>query len=302
MVGRTLGDLRERVDALASSDGPFYLRCARTGDRPVPAAGRRFAARADARRAARVVERYRATLRRYDPHVPYYDVIVCQGVASDPPDGPSDRTFGATLSTPVLDAATPRSSNRTLVEFCHRVAAAVFESLSAAGHDAVEAATMDAYADLADGVADPDRLCLHLLERLATDVAAGLTADEQAALLDAAATRLGPHRSGAAKPVSATLGHLEDHGVLGEHLRSPWSIDLDDGRRAVDVRLSGYALSPRDGRLPVLPLAVDLYRRRPDWPLSSIRVVDLGDAWRLSFVFRQLSDPDGLATAPIDEV
>jgi len=301
MVGRTLGDLRERVDTLASDDGTFYLRCARTGDRPVPAAGRRFAARADARSAAHAVERYRATLRRYDPHVPHYDVIVCQDVESDSLDAPSDRTFEATLSTPVLDAATPQSSNRALVEFCHRVAAAVFESLSAAGHDAVEASTMDAYAGLADAVTDPDRLCLHLLERLAMDVAAGLPPDEQAALLDAAATRLGPHRSATEEPVSATLGHLEDHGLLGAHLRSPWSIDLDDGRRTVDVRLSGYALSPRDGRLPVLPLAVDLYRRRPDWPLSSIRVVDLGDAWRVSFVFRRGSDPDGLATVPIDE-
>jgi hypothetical protein len=79
----TLAELRERVDALASADGAFYLVCARTGARPVPAAGRRFAARATARSAARAVERYRATLRRYDPRVPSHDVIVCQDAPLD---------------------------------------------------------------------------------------------------------------------------------------------------------------------------------------------------------------------------
>jgi hypothetical protein len=75
-TGTPLADVRGRIESLASPDGEFYLRCGRTGDRPVPAAGLRFETRAMARRAARATERYRAMLRRYDPRVPHYDVIV----------------------------------------------------------------------------------------------------------------------------------------------------------------------------------------------------------------------------------
>jgi hypothetical protein len=304
MVGHTLADLRGHVESLSSDDGAFFLVCARTGDRPVPAAGRRFDGRATARSAARAVERYRSTLRRYDPRVPHYDVIVCQ----DTPHGSSvdgaDRSADRTLSEPVLDAATPRPSNRALVEFCHRVAAAVFESLSTAGHDAVEETVMDAYTDLADRVTDPDCLCLHLLEQLATEMETGLTAAEQASLLAAAATRLEPLDSPDERPVSVTLDRLVDRGLLGAYCRSPWSVDIDDGRRSVDVRLSAYALSPRRGRLPVFPLVIELHRRRLDWPPSSIRATDIDadGGWRVSLAFRRDADPVGLASAPIEEV
>ncbi len=74
----TLVDIRDRIRELASESGEFALVCARYGDRPVPAAELRFDSRAVARAAARETERYRATLRRYDPQLPYYDVIVCQ--------------------------------------------------------------------------------------------------------------------------------------------------------------------------------------------------------------------------------
>ena len=78
MPDSTLTDTRDRIEALASADGRYYVTCARTGDRPVPAAGHRFPNRATARTAARLTERYRAVLRRYDPQTPSYNLIVCQ--------------------------------------------------------------------------------------------------------------------------------------------------------------------------------------------------------------------------------
>ena len=85
MHDSTLTGIRDRIEALASADGRYYVACARTGDRPVPAAGHQFPDRATARAAARLTERYRATLRRYDSQVSPYDLIVCQrpGAATD---------------------------------------------------------------------------------------------------------------------------------------------------------------------------------------------------------------------------
>jgi hypothetical protein len=80
MPDSTLAGIRERIEALASADGRYYVTCARTGDRPVPAAGHRFPDRATARAAARLTERYRAVLRWYDPQVPYHDIVVRQAV------------------------------------------------------------------------------------------------------------------------------------------------------------------------------------------------------------------------------
>lgn len=78
MIGTTLTDIRERLEGLAGEGGEYVLVCARYGERPVPAADLRFDSRSDARTAARATERYRAALRRYDPQLPRYDVIVCQ--------------------------------------------------------------------------------------------------------------------------------------------------------------------------------------------------------------------------------
>lgn len=78
MVDLTLAPIRAYVEALASDGGEYYVVCGRTGSRPVPATGKRFASRTSARLAARASERYRAALRRYDPQVPHYDLIVCQ--------------------------------------------------------------------------------------------------------------------------------------------------------------------------------------------------------------------------------
>lgn len=303
MTGRTLAELRTSIERLASPDGEFYLVCARTGDHPVPSVGMRFTDRATARRAARAVEQYRTALRRYDPRFPYYDVVVSQGESTQSPtDG---RTAGDpstptdwTLSDPVLHDTVVPPSKRDLVEFCHRVAAAVFEALSDTGHDAAERGVMDAYTDLATTVADPDDLCLSLLERMAAELDARLPPREQADVLADAATRLrtvdrDDH------PLPATLGSLQGCGLLGDYVQSPWSADLDEGTRSTVVRLSNYALSPRDGRLPVLPLVLGLYRRQSDPPPSSVRVVDAADGWRVTLALSNDGEPNGLLSAPI---
>jgi hypothetical protein len=312
MVGSTLVGLRERVEALASVEGEYYLVCGRTGDRPVPAAGLRFADREAARNAAGAVERYRAALRRYDPQFPYHDVIVCQndaGLAATRGADDGRRDGGRdgipdpsnwTLSDPIFDRAVVGSPNRDLVEFCHRVAAVVFETLSDDGHDAVERAVMDAYTDLAETVADPDDLCLCLLESIATELDARLSPAEQADALADAAVRLTPVDPSDG-PLSATLRSLQGCGLLGDYLQSPWSADLDADTRAVDVRLSDYALSPRYGRLPVLPIVLGLYRRQPAPPPSSLRVTDVEDGWRITLALSTDAEPNGLVSAPITD-
>jgi hypothetical protein len=71
----SLRSLRRRVDALAAPDGAFVVAAADVGVRPVPATGLRFDSLDDAREAARLTERYRRALRRYDSRLPRYDVV-----------------------------------------------------------------------------------------------------------------------------------------------------------------------------------------------------------------------------------
>ena len=306
MVGNTLVRIREHVEALAVDDGTYYLVCARTGDRPVPAAALRFGSRPTARAAARATEQYRAALRRYDPRLPFYDVVVCEDAPEPTGAGRSDLPPSA--GVPTLDGPAPTSAadreptgpeRRRLVEFCHRVAAAAFEALSDDGYDAVETAVMDAYFDLAETVADPDDLCFCLLESLATELGSALTPAEQADVLSRAARQLSP-TGPAERPLTATLASLRELGLFDDFTRSPGATDLEGGTRSVVVRLSDYALSPRRGRLPVLPVVVDLYRRELDWPPSGLRVVDDGDGWRVTFAFARNADPAGLVSVPIE--
>jgi hypothetical protein len=303
MVGMTLVEIREHVESLASEDGEYYVVCGRTGERPVPVAGKRFDGRAIARSAARATEQYRTALRRYDPHVPCYDLIVCQDAdparLSSRRRQQSGREAYQTLSEPVLYDATNESERRDRIEFCHRVAGAIFETLSDAGYEALETAIVDAYFDLAETVDDPDELCLCLLESMATEIDAQLPPSDQADLLSGAAARLRATDT-AEKPLEAALPFLEERGLIGDYARSPGSVDLVGGARSVVVRLSDYALSPRDGSLPVLPIALELYRRHPERPPTSLHVVDREDGWRITFVLADGVDPDGLASAPID--
>lgn len=234
MLGTTLGDIRSHVESLASADGRYYLVCARHGDRPVPADGLRFETRETARAAARAAEQYRTALRRYDPRLPHYDVVVCQErqerLRVDRDADPATPESVDSLPTSGRDGR-PRPTSRSVaspanarcVEFCHRVAAAVFEALSGGGHDAIESAVVDEYFELAERVTDLDDLCLCLLESIATEISRGLAPDEQARVVEAAASRL-PTPDVDCHPAAATLASLRRRGMVGEY---DWSVPTD---------------------------------------------------------------------------
>jgi hypothetical protein len=300
MLGTSLGEIRDHVEALASGDGTYYVVCGRTGERPVPTAGLRFEERAIARNAARAAEQYRTALRRYDPRLPCHDLIVCQDAS---PSARVDRATepernGGPPSPPVHDLASTVPESRRLVEFCHELAAVVFETLCDAGFTAVETAVMDAYFDLAETVTDPDDLCLCLLESMAATLDGHLDSAEQATVLASAASQLPPPAT-TGEPVTTTLARLRRLGMFGSYVRSPWSVDPAGGTRSVSVQLSGYALTPQDGRLPVLPVVLDLHRRRPGRTPSAPEVVAVDDGWRLTLTLADEATPGALASAPI---
>lgn len=302
MVGTTLVEIREHVESLASHDGPYTVQCGRTGERPIPVAGKRFESRTLAERAASAAEQYRAALRRYDPQVPFYDLIVCQAAEtySLPSSNahPSDsRERHRTVDT--ADETGPQTSNSPLVEFCHRVAAAVFETLCESGYKDVETAVMDVYFELAESVHSADEFCLCLVESMAAELNRRLSPSEQVDIITEAATRL-PPVDGARGPVSETLELLRMCGLLSAYTTSVPRIDRGEGTRTVVVELSEYALSPRDGRLPVFPLALGIYRHGPDWSLSSLRVVDDGESWKVTLVQSRHNKPSDLLSVAID--
>jgi hypothetical protein len=302
MVGPTLIDIREHIEGLATEDGQYYLRCGRTGDRPVPAAGTRFPDRATARAAARATEQYRSALRRYDPQVPYYDLIVCEVPPRDTTaayvqESETDIPLSS-LSEPVLiDSATPE--RRDLVEFCHRVAGAVFETLSQEGYDGVESGVMDAYFQHAETVGDPDELCLCLLESMASELHARLSpADQTEVLTDAAARLESP--SDDDSPLDASLTALEQRGLIESYTRSPYSVDFDGGAGSVVVQISGYALAARNDRLPVLPLTLELCRHHAGQSPESVQVTAEDGGWQLTFSLADTGGQNGIVSAPID--
>ena len=303
MIGPTLIDIREHIEGLATEDGKYYVVCGRTGDRPVPAAGSRFADRTTARVAARATEQYRSALRRYDPQVPYYDLIVCEEMARDAtvtqPRESETNTPQRRLSEPVItNSTTP--DRRDLVEFCHCVAGAVFETLSEGGYAGVESAVMDAYFELAEAVDDPDELCLCLLESLASELDERLSPADQAEVLADAASRLASPTDDT-NPLDATLAALEQRGLIESYTRSPYSIDLDGGAGSVVIQIAGYVLSAHDDRLPVLPVTLELCRHQTDHPPQSVRVATVDGGWQLTFALADTGEQTGLVSAPIDE-
>lgn len=302
MIGTTLTDIRARIEGLASESGSYYVVCGRTGDRPVPAAGLRFRTRSEARAAVRATEQYRRALRRYDPRTPQYDLIVCE--ESDPPGHPGNSaesdptTEGATIPDPIPDRGAQSPPQRERIEFCHRVAAATFETLSEGEYDGVETAIMDTYFERAETVEDPDDLCLCLLESAATEIDERLPPRRQAEVLSATASQLAPGDP-ADEPVAAALRALRRRGLVGEFTCAPAAIDRSTGSRSVRTTLSEYALSPRDGRLPVLPVAVELYRHRPVHGPAALRVAAVDEGWRVTVELGADGEPNGLSTAPI---
>jgi hypothetical protein len=291
MFGGTLRDLRERIADRHEDDGRYYVNCARTGERPVPVAGKRFPTRETAVAAAELAAEYRAELRRYDPRLPHYDLVVSEAPGAD---GPVDSVLAAEKSprsTASPDAATASgcsdlpgsvtsSDSGSVSDFCHDVSAAVFEALSELGETEVERAALEAYLHSAESVTDPDELCLVLLATIATEIDARLASERQEAVLRAAADRLGtpsgfdapsgcdapPERS---DPMTATLARLDDHSLVGDYAVSR---DRTSTGRWWRISVEGYAFDGADGRVPTLPLAVELLRRLPD---EAIAVSDL---------------------------
>ncbi|WP_254838985.1 DUF7552 domain-containing protein [Natronomonas marina] len=84
-AGRTLADIRRRLEALADPSGRYYLVCARTGGRPFPAETLRFRDREAALEAAETASAYRARLRTWDERLPFREFVVR---AADHSEGP----------------------------------------------------------------------------------------------------------------------------------------------------------------------------------------------------------------------
>ncbi|SIS14008.1 DUF7551 domain-containing protein [Natronorubrum thiooxidans] len=304
MIGTTLTEIHERIESLASDDGEYYLVCARFGDRPVPASDLRFDTRATARAAAQATTQYRQALRRYDPQVPYYDIIVCQAVSVQTRPARietccgSPPTYPASLPEPVVNR--PPTVAREFVEFCHRVAAVVFETLSEHGYDVVESKIMDAYFAHAEELSDPNGLCIRLLESMAVELTDHLNSSEQVTFLSAAADRLEyvsgdvmdiETRSSKKGSVDESLSVLEEIGLFRRGARITDTEAMGGQSRKLVIEVSGYTLQPRDGRLPLLPIALIIHRCDnawvPTWMDSS------NDGWQV--VFRPVGDPETLS-------
>jgi hypothetical protein len=318
MVGTTLCDLRTEIESLADPAGEYFIRCARTGDRPAPATGHRFEKRDEARRGAIATERYRGTLRQFDPQVPVYDLIVCQDTG--PMISPrelcdcSDSTRQAagesawTLTNPVLERRSGHDRQSRpdgkLIEFCHEVAAAVFEALSVCGFDGVERAVMDAYLERAETIDRRDDRCRCLLESVASELEGNLGPDEQVRLFETAAKRLDPigngdENTGAMGTIEESVARLSARGLLGEFQCEPASGTRESASRRVQVACSTYALRERDGRLPVLPIVLELFRRDGVASPTAVEVVTTNDGWRVTLELSPAVTPAGLAAAPV---
>ena len=220
-------------------------------------------------------------------------------------------TRPGTESAHAADSPAPADaerSDRPLVTFCHRVAAAVFETLAADGYDAAETAVMDAYLDHAERQPTADGLCLRLLESMATVLADRLTPSEQAAVLSAAADRLpavAPGSTAADRApsddtaVTAVFEALRTREVVGAYRDSPWLQHRASGTRSILVELSGYAFSPYSGSLPTLPVVIELYRSAADWRPVAVDVASIPDGWRFRISPVGEAPPGGLVSAPV---
>lgn len=287
MVGGTLRDLRQRIEARHEDGGRYYVSCARTGERPVPVAGRRFPTRETATRAAELATEYRAELRCYDPRLPHYDLVVSEGPG---PGGPMD-------PGPVVEeTGDPGSASA----FCHDVAAATFEALAELGESAVERAVLEAYLHSAESVTDADELRLVLLSTATSELDARLDPVRQGEVLRAAADRLGLpdglDPGDPADPVAATLARLGGLSLVGEYSvvrNGPRERPVadDDSRAGVGrswtVTVEEYAFDSADGRVPTLPFAVELLRRLPE---ATVAVSDLRTTGETGWQFAVSTD------------
>ncbi|WP_226482274.1 DUF7551 domain-containing protein [Natrinema amylolyticum] len=303
MVGTTLREIRQHIERLASDDGEYYVVCARSGERPVPVAGQRFATRADAADAAQATEQYRAALRRYDPQLPFYDPVACQERPVDAGRTESDedqcgaaRTIADDEDRPAADPDRNPWDDSPLISFCHDVSGAVFESLSARDHAAAERAIMETYLAAAEATTDRNTLCLVLLETMASELEAHLEAAERMQVLRAAAANLSPVEP-ADDPVEASLAFLDSLSLVREYGVTRDGIDETDGTGSDvwTVSLRGYAIECGESRFPTLPIGIDILRRSATSsdPLGVTDVTALGDGdWQ--FVLRSDAAASGL--------
>ncbi|GAA0194844.1 DUF7551 domain-containing protein [Halobaculum roseum] len=315
MIGTTLGDLRRHIESLADPTGAYRLRCARTGERPVPVAGLAFDTRATARAAARCGEQYRAALRRYDPQVPFYDLVAVERAdapAVEPDGSPHDATdegfdSGGATERHALDGYASDSA----IDLCHAVVGVVFEAVADSPHTAVQDAVMETYFAAAESVDGPDELCLRLLASVADGLAEHLDDEETLAVLREAGTRLLPAPLDG-DPLEAALSRLRTAGMLRSYAVSPATVDLDGETRRWRVELDGYALvdggdplvadsgSDDHGdpdRIVTLPVVVTLFGRAS---VSAVAVTDAtrkpSGAWRLTVTTNPPDEATGLTT------
>ncbi|AHG00038.1 hypothetical protein HALLA_15770 [Halostagnicola larsenii XH-48] len=304
MIGTTLGDIRQHLEALAAETGRYYLVCGRSGEHPSPAIGLRFENRPTARAAARATEQYRAALRRYDPQLPRYDVIVCEdpsppnepGTAST--DSPRESADGRET---LLPSATDRSaSDESLVDFCHAIAGAMFETVAESPHQSVERAIMDTYLEIAETIETPDELCLRLLESMAIELERRLDSQAQASILMAAAERLSsPSADG--EPLELALSRLQSVALFDEYTLERNALEQQVRTRSWTVTLSAYPLGRAETGVVTLPLAIELFRycSEPGVSISQAEPVD-GASSTWEFVLTTSADerPSGLVSVP----
>ena len=301
MIGTTLGDIREHIESLADEDGRYYVACARTGCRPVPADELAFESRASARAAAQATEQYRATLRRYDPQVSYRDIIVREEL---PGWEASKGTANGKPRARDLPPAPPESERTDAIEFCHTVASVVFEAIAGSAHVDLQDAIMDTYLEGAEAVESPDELCLRLLESIATELDERLTPDEQASVLREAAANLPTDDSEvlAPEPLAETLDSLASVGLVDDYRIERCSAS-SGASRSWTVRIEGYSLDGTPGRVVTLPLVVHLFDRLATRAVtvSGAERVDASASWRLSIETNTTGRIGGLVCVPTEE-
>lgn len=306
MIGTTLGDIRQHLEALAAETGRYCLVCGRTGERPSPAIGLRFENRPTARAAARATEQYRAALRRYDPQLPRYDVIVCEENAPSPPNEPetagtnSSRESSEGRGTPLPAAADRSASDESLVDFCHAIAGAVFETVAESSHQSVERAIMDTYLEIAETIETPDELCLRLLESMAIELERRLDPQAQASILMAAAERLSSPPADD-EPLELALSRLQSVALFDGYTLERNVLERQVQTRSWTVTLSAYPLGRAETGVVTLPLAIELFRycSEPGISISQSEPVD-GASSTWEFVLRTSADerPSGLVSVP----
>ncbi|ELY96928.1 hypothetical protein C482_14809 [Natrialba chahannaoensis JCM 10990] len=311
MIGTTLGDIRKHLEALADETGPYYLRCGRTGERPVPAIGLRFDSRSTARAGARATEQYRAALRQYDPQLPQYDVIVCQD-ANTPtqlPDTLSDsrtpqpRRDGTTSNdtdTVGSMAGDWAAESESLIDFCHAIAGAVFETIADSSHQSIERAIMDTYFEIAETIESPDELCLRLLESMAVELECRLTPAEQATVLLAAAKRLpSPSPPASDEPLELALSRLQSTTLVSDYTLERRPDEWHVWRNSWTVTLDAYSLGQSETGVVTLPLVIELFRHRSSSDVSLSSATAVGDppsSWTFTLQTASGTAPSGLVS------